>query len=513
MPSGAEIAEALCKADTLHRRVEPVFLPLSVRQNRIEEVFTDFLRWLGAGHQCGANKPQGYVQSSAGISHFIMTAADHRQLKIVMPRERAKRGLLERWIQAELVIEPTQARTALRSVRPLHTVIGECFEPTDSSQPNYGKFLSELLSRTPDGLNLSLLGQLSDFFGSAGTDQVARLLQDALGPEGGPEADPQYVRLSESDQQVWCVGHAVAFQHRVRSVLAYKDLVSRRVLLEWLYCIITLYVSTYFLRMAMAAEALAADLERAAVGEEVTWSPDVLEAAQYKPRIPYGRQDESHARLFKQFPASTSQIRISRKFVELADGCQLGASDLGVVVDRLRQHAIEGLLDEVFSLASRTFPTKGSGGTAFKLTEDERARILQLTKTQASSFQIFTRYLNFEDMARRSNNVLEWQFYSSLAKNRDFGFARAGRSGDNLHYQLSDSLAVALVHCHCVECEDEATLKSFTADLEDVGFVLGGEGRSLLEGQLVRLGLMESLADASDAKRLIPLYKVEGQER
>jgi hypothetical protein len=516
MQDPAAIAQALCQAPPLHARVEPILLPLSVRQNRVEDVFTDFLRWLGSGEHCGAEKPPGFTQSASGIAEFVMDAADRRPLRVVMPRDRAKRDLLERWMQAELVIEPSQTNkssTAKRSVRPLHIVVGECFEPPDTSQPNYGKFVSELLSRSSQGLEMSLLSELAGFFGSAGGDHVARLLQDVLGPESGPPAVPQYERLSESDRQVWCVNHAIAFQNKVRSVLAYKELVSRRVLLEWLYCIITLYLSTYFLRMAAAAEACAASLEAAACGADPGWALDSLETDAYVPSIPYGRQDESHARLLKQFPAATSQIRLTRKFVEIADGREYAPSELSLVAERLADYARDGLVEKVFSLASRAFPTKGSTVQgAYKLTEEERARILQLTKAQASSYQIFTRYLNFEDMSRRSNNVLEWQFYSSLAKNREYGFARAGRSGDNLHYELSDSLAVALVHCHCVECRDEPTLKSFAADLELIGFVLGGEGRQLLEGQLVRLGLMESLADASDAKRLVPLYAI-GRQR
>src|SRR5437879_6338763 len=51
------IAEALVAPGALHSRVHPVFLPLSVRQNRIEDVFFDFLRWLRPQNEREAAEP------------------------------------------------------------------------------------------------------------------------------------------------------------------------------------------------------------------------------------------------------------------------------------------------------------------------------------------------------------------------------------------------------------------------------------------------------------------------
>ena len=120
------------------------------------------------------------------------------------------------------------------------------------------------------------------------------------------------------------------------------------------------------------------------------------------------------------------------------------------------------------------------------------------------------RVLNFEDMARRSNNVLEFQFYAALARHPEYGFAKRGRTIDVLLYEMSESLIIALAHCHLQQGPDGATLATFVRYLEEFGFVFDGAGKALLERQLLELGILEDLADAGDAKHLKPLYQSGG---
>jgi hypothetical protein len=51
---------------------------------------------------------------------------------------------------------------------------------------------------------------------------------------------------------------------------------------------------------------------------------------------------------------------------------------------------------------------------------------------------------------------------------------------------------------------------SFVDDLTRLGFDFDADGRALLEEQLVDLGLLQSLSDATDAKYLTPLFRPEG---
>ena len=131
--------------------------------------------------------------------------------------------------------------------------------------------------------------------------------------------------------------------------------------------------------------------------------------------------------------------------------------------------------------------------------------------TQVEPFLTFTQYLNFEDMARSSNNIMEWQFYASLARNRLYGFVRPGR-GDALHYLMGDRLLTCLVHCHIHQKGEGATLESFVAYLVAMGFVFDGDGRRELERGLVLSGLLQAFADASDAKYLSPTYGSQGEQ-
>lgn len=509
MEQTAEIVEAISGA--LHSRVEPVFLPLSIRNSRIEDVYLSFLRWLAPKNGCTVAPDEGYVQSPAGVADLILKGATEKPLKFVLPRDSRKRELMRRWIQAEIVVEPGQTNRGVGSevsVKPLHLAVAQCFSPP-GQPPNYGRLLGELLSRTgEDSFDYTLLSDLTQFFGSAGSDQVARLLQDALGSANVDE--PSFPTFSS--RWVWSAGASLGFQRKVRSLLEYRDVVNRRLMLEWLYAIFTFHLTTYFLRMALIAEDYARNLEAVALGGGSDWSAGALDDPRYLPKIPYGRNDESHARVLKQFPSYTSQIEVARAFLSAMTGRAAEAFSLAEIVDGLAEAREEGTLQRCFSFAMKAYPVRGSGSSAFKLSDEEKRQITALAlQAGESEFAIVTRYLNFEDMSRRSNNVMEWQFYSTLAKNREFGFAKQGR-GDLLHYHMSDGLILALLHCHCVE-HLEPTLSSFSTNLEELGLVLDGDGRQLLEEDLVRLGLMESLADASDAKQLIPLYSVGGSRR
>lgn len=502
---------------TLHKRVDgTTFLPLAIRANRIEDVFLSFLKWLGDEDPdtiVGAD----FSQSPSEIADLIIGEVQSRSLVFAAPTDEAKLALLRRWIRAEIVVTPRHSNVDAKqaaSVMPLHTVVGESFDPPGQA-PAYGRFLCECLSRDREGeIRPELLNDLRSFFGDAGKDYIATLLRDALSGAGS-DSGPRYMTLLESGQprRVWSPSHTALFQEKVRSALQLQHRVARRTMLDWLYALIAFFSATYFLRMANAATAFSVALEEAYASRTSRWTADI-DDPRFAPTIPYGRRDEEHGRTMKQFPAATSQFIFAQRLVELILERPTAPGDLPSIEQSFVLACNVDGVNDVLDAVVDQYPTQGSGrGSSFKLSVAEKAAIIDLARRSGiSRFELATRNLNFEDMARRSNNVIEWEFYKGMAApkaSRDYGFA-ISRGKEVLEYRMSKALLVALVHCHCVENEGEPTLSSLLADLEQIGFAFDGDGRRLLEQQLIDLGLLESLSDASDAKTLVPFYSIKG---
>lgn len=504
-----EIAGRLRQAPPLHARVHSVFLPLSVRQNRVEDIFLDFLTWL-APQISGSREAQ--IRSADETTDFILERIRGRADRFRLPEDARKQQLIHRWIRADLVVDPRQTNRTSEdavSIVPLHAAVANYFDPP-GQPPAYGRFACELLARADGGLDLTLLERLAAFLGNAGSDPVARLLEGALG-DADAVGDPKFYTLPAGDDQrfVWSAAHARAFQEQVRSVLAFRDAVSRRTFVAWLYSIVTFFLSTYFLRMATAAEAFARWLEGVFAGDRSEWTRSLDDEA-FAPRIPYACRDESHARLLKRFPGFTSQVVIAQRFAELVGIALPPRGHLGAAGAAITE-AVE-LVDAeaVFRRLAETYPTNDERGP-WKLPAEDKLRLLKhVGAVGTHPFVLAAQIFNFEDMARRSNNVMEWQFYSSLAKHPSYGFAGRGRTGDVLAYRMSEPLLVALAHCHVHQTGGGgATLGSLLEYLSDLGFVFDAAGRLALERQLLEVGMLEDLSDASDAKYLSPLYVPE----
>jgi hypothetical protein len=495
--------------------VDPVFLPLSIRQNRIEDVFARFLEWLAPSPGTAAR--MGPKRTPLDVAELILEEARKKTSHFRLPEQGTpKSRLVREWIQSELMVESAATNRQAgsdASVVPLHTEIARRFE-VPGNPPAYGRFLCEMLARTPSGLDWTLVERLAQFFASDGSDPIARLLGLALGEEG-QDNTPRYQRdaVEYREQRVFAVGHAQRFQRKLASVLQYRERVSRRTMLEWLYSLITYFLATYFLRMALAAEAYALQLEEAFEGRPFRWDRS-LDDEDFLPEIPYSRRDETHARLMKQFPSATSEIGIARCFLGITSAENANEGDLRAVGAAVEECCGQVDAEEVFRRAIEQYPVNASVGSSFKLTAQDKERAVELAvRSGISSFVTFARGLNWEDMARRTNNVMEWQFYASLARNQRYGFATGLKQGDVLLYKMSPALLTAMVHCHCAESASEHTLASFVESLEELGFRFDGGARGQLEQELVELGMLEALADASDAKRLVPLFELQGAER
>lgn len=512
--SGDQLVAALRRSPPLHGRVDGVFLPLSIRQNRVEDVFLDFLRWLVPETQIVGERMEPGDLSADGRADLVLDGMRARPTRFRLPDDPRKLELVRRWIRTDLIVEPRQSNRASGdavSIIPLHSSVASHFQPP-GQPPAYGRFICELLARTDQGsLDYALLDELGQVFGQSGADPVARLLEAALSVENQANVRQglryrHELEAKGGERLVWCVTHGAAFRRQVRSVLAFRDTVGRRTFVEWLYAIFSFFVSTYFLRMAQAAEDYANWLEGLFAGSRSAWGKTV-ESAEFAPRIPYARRNESHSVLLKRLPSFTSVTVMARHFAEGA-GCdvlrsgdleQLGAG----VVESLGK--VNGPL--VLRQLADAYPTKDEG-KRWKLSVEERDRLVAIARTsKTSAFAIVARILNFEDMARASNNVMEWQFYATLARHPTFGFAGRGRTGDILHYRMSQALLVALAHCHLHQVGETATQMSFMNYLTTLGFTFDAEGRSALAGQLVDLGLIDDLSDAGDARYLRPVFR------
>lgn len=494
----------------LHSRVHNTFLPLSIRHNRVEDIFLDFLTWLVA---TGSEERDSLHLTADRTADFVMERLADQPDRFRLTENLGKRELIHRWIRADLVVEPRQSnRTSDNTVSivPLHTSVANYFEPPNST-PGYGRFICELLSRRGDETSLDLLQELNEVLSSSGNDLVALVLEEALATDDESHVgDPKFRTFLgwEEPRMVWSESHAAAFQRQVSSVLSFQTVLSRRTFVAWLYSIITYFLATYFLRTATAAEAYAKWLVQAFEGNNSRWTKSV-DDIEFSPRIPYGCRDETHATLLKRFPGNTSLINIAQGYADLV-GFPIGRNqNLTTIGDTILEAIRESDSTAVFGELATTYPTKDLG-RPWNLPDEDKQRLLDVSAL--NPFVLAAQLLNFEDMARRSNNVMEWQFYSSLAKHQSYGFAGRGRTGAIMAYRMSEPLLVALSHCHLEQSRGDATLGSLLDYLSELGFVFDADGRSQLERELLGVGMLEDLSDASDAKFLTPLYAIQEVE-
>ena len=166
-------------------------------------------------------------------------------------------------------------------------------------------------------------------------------------------------------------------------------------------------------------------------------SRDHAWGAQSRPRAPLQALSLLH-----------EQLPIARSYLRESESAALEKLDPVVALDRLLGRlAEEGArnpqqLTEWFELLAADYPTETDnrrrrgggrqlGEVAAEPGRQERAIDL-LGGGRALAFETVALHLNFEDMARASNNVMEWQSYQTLARDSSYGFAR-GR-GEELRY-------------------------------------------------------------------------------
>ena len=170
--------------ERLHARVDGVFLPLSVRQNRIEDVFLDFLAWLAPASPSA--HPE--VLTATEAVNLIIDRVEERRERVYVTTDPKKLELIKRWIASELVVHPAQTnRTTDEKVSflPLHSAIALHVAPPGQT-PAYGRFISELLTRRANGFVFDVIDDLSQLFNSTSEDLVTDLLAAVLGEQATP---------------------------------------------------------------------------------------------------------------------------------------------------------------------------------------------------------------------------------------------------------------------------------------------------------------------------------------
>jgi len=514
---------------TYHKRVDHLFLPLSVRQNRIEDVFADFLAELVK--QAGRERQVERTRDRFGALRLAMESGTPG---LELPSDESKRDLVFRWLREELVREERtsnrrQSGDAAYSLTPLHLAVAERFGRPVGNIPAYGALLYEMLSICREtGQEGQLVGRVWAFFNQSEGDPLAAVLELALrAPAVGMRPSIRWPRSNA--KLVRCPSHAEQFQRDVQTVLRFK--VSRRTMLVWLYSLFTFYLATYFLRMAIASERCSRALEASLKGRSESYRP--CDRCQLDPSasltsngcsnpfsIILGERNHDHARLLKRYPFHTSEWQVARSFapdksLDGMDEAEALRALMAFLYDASKNDS-EGL-EGWFELLSESYPvdTDNVGrrnvegdSTKWALSQEDKDQALRLLhEGQATAFETVALYLNFEDMDRSSNNMKEWQLYRALARHPIYGFAR-GR-GEGLDYALGEGLLTAFVHCHVGELGEEATVRSLEEALEQRGLSVVDAYRSELLKTLVNLGLVQDVADSGDAKRLTVLYEAD----
>ena len=168
---------------TYHVRVHKLFLPLSVRQNRIEDIFADFLFELASLARGRRPVP---VPGDDGRFDVLRQALEAETDNVALPEDEARRDLVFRWLRSELVREEratNRRRTAdvRYSLVPLHIAVAERFGRPTGNIPAYGAFLVEMLSvGRPSGQATALLQRLWEFFSRSAGDPLAAVLELAF---------------------------------------------------------------------------------------------------------------------------------------------------------------------------------------------------------------------------------------------------------------------------------------------------------------------------------------------
>lgn len=518
---------------TYHKRVDRLFLPLSVRQNRIEDVFADFLAELVK--RSGRETRPDQTTDRFGA---LLSSLEAGRQGLELPADDTRRDLVFRWLREELVrgeraSNRRDSSEAKHSLIPLHLAVAERFGRPAGNLPAYGAFLYDMLSLGRDSVKVEgLLSRVWSFFDDSEGDPLAAVLELALREGEDEPFQPTSWPLPKS-RLVRCPTHAEQFQKDVVNALRFKG-VSRRTMLVWLYSLFTFYLATYFLRMSLAAERCSQALAASLKGEDVEYQPcnrcnlnplgpSTGSCCSNRYSIILGERNYDHARLLKRYPYYTSQWQVAKSF--LPDNSLRGVDEakaLELVLSSLRRAARDNPaeLSSWFELLAESYPLKSDNvgrrmvdddSTKWALTEEDRERALRIFhEGQASAFETLTLYLNFEDMDRSTNNMKEWQLYRALARHPIYGFAR-GR-GEYLDYALGEGLLTALAHVHVAEFGELATVQTLETALESRGLLVVDAYRGELLKSLVNLGLVQDVADSGDAKQLTVLYKA-GPER
>ena len=258
------------------------------------------------------------ADARAGLIMARLSGADD---SIRLPADEKNLDLFRRWVRSELIVDPRATnRTSASSVSivPLHSGVTRYFTLL-GNQPAYGRFICELLARHDTGLNFHILENLSERFDeSTDGDPVNAIIGIALDSENTSSKERRFRRIESHQQQVLAIEHASLFQRQIESALAYSTVVRRKTLVDWLYSLTTLFVATYFLRMARASRSYARWIENVFAGVTEPWGKSV-DDPEFAPSMPYAHRDENHAQLLKQLPLFTSQIAVAQAFVQAAD--------------------------------------------------------------------------------------------------------------------------------------------------------------------------------------------------
>lgn len=488
-----------------HGRVDGAFLPIAIRQNRIEDVLALFLR-----HLAPPSEPLATASDGESKAEFLVAQMRRHAQYFRLPSREDDLALIKQWIRNEILVE-SRATNRLSedpaSVVPVHLAVGQSFIPR-SNPPDYGALLAALLSVDAVGSpDWTLLESLQAFFSDAGDDVVARLLQGTLWQAS--DRSPRY-RGVDASRMVAAKTHAATFQTTLRSVLAYRETVGRRTFVNWLFALVDFFLATYVLRMAHSAEYFATRIEEIISGSDPVEELKQWDHIDFQPILVYGRENPEHPRLLKRFPSFTSTLLLIRALCgHVLERPPPGTFDLAAFESHVRDLSGHPDLQDLLRALSEGYPTKESDlGRRWKLTNEDKKRILERARSvETPPLIVLSQMLNFEDMARSSNNVREWQFYATLARDKSFGFARMSR-GDYLFYELTPNALSAFLHCY-VTTEVPATLSGLVDYLQSFGFAFDGLGRGRLESQLIEHGLLEPLADAGEAKILRPMYRWE----
>jgi hypothetical protein len=481
-----------------HERVDRSFLPIALRQNRIEDIFTHFLRYLAPNAISTESMEIGSAdQVGTEIVDRIMSRPDRFRIN----GNSVDVDLLKLWVGNELLV-PNRAsnrRSAPTfSIKPLHLAIGHS-TAIDQSLPNYGALLCDLLMwRDADNNDTTVLKKLTAYFGTGADDLVAKLLEGVM---WSGSTDPAYYESHVVPGDfVRSKAHSAMFRDTIVQLMKYSETASRRTMVNWLYSIMVFFLATYVLRLASASASFSTQISDLLSGNTSGDSWDGWDSELYAPRLDYDRKNLEHSPLLKLYPLHTSTLLLVSRIHEAFFSESLDTRDPDEYVAGVNNLKEQSALNPLLDLMVRTYPTNDSQRSRWRLSADQKALIIESTTDILSPFQVLTKHLNFEDMARQSNNVREWQFYATLARDPAFGYAIPAR-GEPLTYKLSDNALAAFLHCFA-STRSAPNFAEFLEYLSGLGFRFDSDGIASIRGQLVEGGYLDDLSDAGEGKQL-----------